>query len=102
MVKAICTEKKKGFNIKSFTIFEGFTKEKPHLSFSISPECWPEDYDGCGSFTVDLESILAVYLKEFWWENHGERTLKVTSLLREYADRIESSWKQKMARQVLL
>ncbi len=95
MKKAKCTENKKGFTIKDFTIFEGHGNEKPCITFTVPLEHCPEEYEGCGYFSIGLESILKTYLNGFWWENHGGRTLKVTSLLREYAEKIEAEWRNK-------
>ncbi len=95
MKKAKCTENEKGFVIKDFTIFEGHGNEKPNITFTVPLEYCPEEYEGCGYFSIGLEGILKTYLSEFWGENHGERTLKVVSLLREYATKIEAEWKNK-------
>ena len=79
------------FNID---LCEGFDKHEPYLGFMLPDECWLDDddsYDGAGVFVIDLKDILDDYLKNYWSHAHGEFTHKVINLLREYADKIESS-----------
>ncbi len=79
-----------------FGINSGFD-EHPYIGFSLPNECWPEHYEGCGTYSINLEDILQEALNDHLAFDGGEGTHKITALLRKYADLLDEDAKNNAA-----
>ena len=91
MAIAKCTENGKNAPKFDIDLYSGFD-DNPALALMIPDECWPDNgYDGQGVFKLHLKDLLEETLNEHIGFDAGEGTHKITSLLREYADKLDKS-----------
>jgi hypothetical protein len=69
------------------------TKIGPHISLKLPYELWAEDYEGEGLFIVELKDVLEDFLKNYWYDSHGDDTQSTIDMLRHYADKLEENIK---------